>query len=67
MILVSIVVSSITSIVQSAAACLVYIDLRMRKEGLDLALVRFVENRQAGTANAQNPFAVPDTAPRPFA
>lgn len=67
MILVSIVVSSITSIVQSAAACLVYIDLRMRKEGLDLALVRFVENRQAGTASTQNPFAVQDAAPRPFA
>jgi hypothetical protein len=57
--LVSLIVGSITSIVQSAATALIYIDLRMRKEGLDLTLVRFVENRQAGMPTAESPFAAP--------
>jgi hypothetical protein len=42
-ILVSLVIGSVTIVVQSAAVALVYIDLRMRKEGLDLELQRFVE------------------------
>jgi hypothetical protein len=57
--LVSLIVGSITSIVQSAATALIYIDLRMRKEGLDLTLVRFVENRQAGMPTPESPFAAP--------
>ncbi len=44
---VALIASSIGLIVQSAAAALIYIDLRMRKEGLDVELVRFVEARQA--------------------
>ncbi|MBN9629481.1 MAG: hypothetical protein J0I18_02555, partial [Actinobacteria bacterium] len=42
------IVGAIGSVVQSAALGLIYIDLRMRKEGLDLELVRFVEARQTG-------------------
>ncbi len=42
------IVGAIGSVVQSAAIGLIYIDLRMRKEGLDLELVRFVEARQTG-------------------
>ncbi|TAM67502.1 MAG: hypothetical protein EPN48_12725 [Microbacteriaceae bacterium] len=60
--LIALVIGSITSIVQSAVGALIYVDLRMRKEGLDLTLQRFVENRQAGTVGAQNPFAVPTAA-----
>ena len=45
------VMSSIALVVQSAATGLIYIDLRMRKEGLDLDLARFVEESSAG----QNP------------
>ena len=47
-ILVILVVSSITLVVQSAATGLIYIDLRMRKEGLDLDLARFVEEQSTG-------------------
>jgi len=66
--LISLVIGSITSIVQSAVSALIYVDLRMRKEGLDLTLQRFVENRQDGTVGAQNPFAVPtaDAPQNPF-
>jgi hypothetical protein len=42
-ILISLVLGAVTAVVQSAAVALVYIDLRMRKEGLDLELQRFVE------------------------
>ena len=43
------IVSSIGLVVQSATASLLYLDQRMRREGLDLELVRFVEARQAGS------------------
>ncbi|CAD5993550.1 hypothetical protein [Agreia sp. COWG] len=49
--LVTLVLGAITAVVQSSAAAVVYIDLRMRKEGLDLELLRFVEARQAGTVD----------------
>jgi len=42
-ILISLVFGAVAAVVQSAAVALVYIDLRMRKEGLDLDLQRFVE------------------------
>jgi len=42
-ILIAAVIGAVTAVVQSAAVALVYIDLRMRKEGLDLELQRFVE------------------------
>lgn len=42
------IIGAIGSVVQSAAISLLYIDLRMRTEGLDLELVRFVEARQTG-------------------
>ncbi len=41
---------------QSSATALIYIDLRMRKEGLDVELVRFVEARQAGDASVPDPY-----------
>lgn len=45
---VSVVVGAIGSVLVSAATALLYLDLRMRKEGLDLELQRFVELRAAG-------------------
>lgn len=56
LILVSLVVTAVTSVVTAAAVSLVYIDLRMRTEGLDLELVRFVEARQAGDTSVPDPF-----------
>ncbi|WP_141692875.1 hypothetical protein [Leifsonia xyli] len=61
--IVGAVVGAIGSVVQTAAVALLYIDLRMRKEGLDLHLVRFVEARQAGQ-DLPDPYTQPaPTAP----
>ncbi len=46
--LVGALVGTVTSIVTSATSALVYIDLRIRREGLDLRLMQFVDARQAG-------------------
>jgi hypothetical protein len=56
LIVVTVVITAIGLIVQSSATALIYIDLRMRKEGLDLELVRFVEARQAGDASVPDPY-----------
>jgi hypothetical protein len=54
--IVSVVIGAITTVVQSATTALIYLDLRMRKEGLDLELARFVESRQAGAADLADPY-----------
>lgn len=48
---------AITSVIQSATTALVYIDLRIRKEGLDLELARYVETRQSGATPDPFPHA----------
>ena len=58
LIIVTLLVASVTSVVQSAAIAFIYIDLRMRKEGLDLELIRFVEARQSGDQSVQDPYLV---------
>ncbi len=55
-IVVSIVISAITSIISTATTALIYLDLRMRKEGLDLELTRFVEARHTGAGADENPY-----------
>jgi hypothetical protein len=55
--IVSVVFGAIGAVVQSATVALIYIDLRMRKEGLDLELARFVEARQAGVTDLPDPYA----------
>lgn len=56
---VQLVFGAITSVVQAAAISVIYVDLRIRKEGLDLDLIRFVEARQAGLAGPDDdPFLV---------
>lgn len=52
---VALVVTAIGMVLQSATASLLYLDLRMRKEGLDLELGRFVELRAAGS-EAPDPY-----------
>lgn len=59
------IVSSLGLVLQSATASLLYVDLRFRKEGLDLDLARYVEQRAAGIA-APDPF-LPHTLPQPQA
>jgi hypothetical protein len=58
LIVVSLLVASVTSVVQAATIAFIYIDLRMRKEGLDLELIRFVEARQSGVGSVPDPYLV---------
>ncbi|MGR2753234.1 glycerophosphoryl diester phosphodiesterase membrane domain-containing protein [Agromyces arachidis] len=61
----SILIGAITSVVQAALIAVIYIDLRMRTEGLDLELERHVEARDAG-APVSDPYApVPDATVHP--
>ncbi|WP_345763859.1 hypothetical protein [Diaminobutyricibacter sp. McL0608] len=53
---VSAVIGAVMAVVQSSAVALIYLDLRMRKEGLDLHLIRFVEARQSGVAGLPDPY-----------
>lgn len=64
-IVVTVVIATITSIVMTATTALLYLDLRMRKEGLDLELTRFVELRQTETVGATNPYLRPTEASAP--
>jgi membrane-anchored glycerophosphoryl diester phosphodiesterase (GDPDase) len=57
LVVVSVVFAAITAVIQSATIALLYVDLRMRKEGLDLDLARFVEARQSGAAGLADPFS----------
>ncbi|WP_423918332.1 hypothetical protein ACPEEZ_10205 [Frigoribacterium sp. 2-23] len=58
-IVISAVITAIGSIVQAASIGLVYIDLRIRSEGLDLELVRYVERRAAGATDQPDPYRTP--------
>jgi hypothetical protein len=57
-------VETITAVISTAATALIYIDLRIRKEGLDLALMRYVDARAAGAQDLADPYLVTAT-PRP--
>jgi hypothetical protein len=60
------IVATITAIVSTASTALIYLDLRIRKEGLDLQLMRFVDARQAGRTDVADPYLVaPSLAPSP--
>ncbi|WP_309620975.1 glycerophosphoryl diester phosphodiesterase membrane domain-containing protein [Salinibacterium sp.] len=55
-VIVTIVFGAIAAVIQAATTALIYIDIRMRKEGLDLELSRFVEARQAGDTSVMDPY-----------
>ena len=57
-----VVLGAVATVVQSATTGLLYIDLRIRKEALDLDLIRFVEARQTGDASVPDPYLVIQTA-----
>lgn len=63
----SAIAETVTAIIATASTALIYIDLRMRKEGLDLQLVRFVDARAAGQTDVPDPYLPtppgPDTDP----
>lgn len=60
----SILIGAITSVVQAALIAVIYIDLRIRTEGLDLELERHVAARDAGTA-VSDPYATVPPGPAP--
>jgi membrane-anchored glycerophosphoryl diester phosphodiesterase (GDPDase) len=59
--ILSLLIGAITAVVQAALVAVIYIDLRMRKEGLDLELERHVELRDAGHP-VDDPYRAPDRA-----
>jgi len=46
---VTLILGAVIAVVQSATIALIYLDLRMRTEGLDLELQRYVESVQTGS------------------
>ncbi|MEO7349646.1 MAG: hypothetical protein ABIW32_07305 [Terrimesophilobacter sp.] len=52
----SVIIGTITSIVMTATTSLLYLDMRMRKEGLDLELTRFVEAGHLNADESANPY-----------
>ncbi|WP_052460565.1 glycerophosphoryl diester phosphodiesterase membrane domain-containing protein [Microbacterium gorillae] len=64
--IVQLVVSAVGSVVTATAATILYIDARMRKEGLDIDLLTYVERRDAGEPTVADPYAYdPATVHRP--
>jgi hypothetical protein len=61
--IVSALVQTVTAIVSTAVTALIYIDLRIRKEGLDLALMRFVDAQAAGQTDVPDPYLTADSIP----
>ncbi|MFC5503359.1 hypothetical protein ACFPJ4_14015 [Lysinimonas soli] len=59
---VTAVVGAVGLVLSTATTALLYLDRRMRLEGLDLDLSRFVERRQAGEPDLRDPYLPP--APR---
>ncbi|HEY5229288.1 MAG TPA: hypothetical protein VIJ11_00165, partial [Galbitalea sp.] len=57
------IAETITAIIATASTALIYIDLRIRKEGLDLQLLKFVDARTAGATDLPDPFLPPVTTP----
>jgi hypothetical protein len=62
-----VVLGAVASVVQASTTGLLYIDLRIRKEALDLELIRFVEARQSGDATVPDPYLSAPAPPAPFA
>lgn len=60
-VILSLLIGAITAVVQAALVAVIYIDLRMRTEALDLELVRHIEQRDAGIP-VTDPYAAPATA-----
>ena len=52
----TLLLQSVAVVVQSTATALIYIDCRMRREGLDLDLLAYVERRDAGATGLPDPY-----------
>ena len=65
-VVVTVTFQSITAVISAAATALVYLDLRIRREGLDLELAHFVEARAAGDLSVADPLLHRKTQPPPI-
>jgi len=52
----TLLLQSVAIVVQSTATAIIYIDCRMRREGLDLDLLTYVERRDAGATELPDPY-----------
>jgi hypothetical protein len=59
----TLIIGTVTGVIEAGTSVVVYIDQRMRREGLDLALTRYVEAAQLGQP-VGDPFAPPEWLPR---
>ncbi len=59
---VTAVISAVGLVISTATVSLLYLDRRMRIEGLDLDLARFVERRTAGEQGLRDPYLPSDAA-----
>ncbi|GAA1689460.1 hypothetical protein GCM10009808_02910 [Microbacterium sediminicola] len=62
---VILLIQSVAVIVQSTATGLIYIDCRMRHEGLDLDLLDYVDRRDAGNSDLGDPYRAHIGRPAP--
>lgn len=54
--IVTLLIQSVAIVVQSTATAILYIDCRMRHEGLDLDLLAYIERRDAGATALADPY-----------
>ena len=59
---VTAIISAVGLVLSTATVALLYLDRRMRLEGLDLDLARFVERRAAGEQGLRDPYLPPSAA-----
>lgn len=62
-VIVASVVGAVGTVVQTASTALLYVDLRIRREGLDLELARHVELREGGATDLPDPYRTPEAGP----
>lgn len=54
--IVTLLIQSVAVVVQATATAIIYIDCRMRREGLDIDLLSYVERRDAGGVGLPDPY-----------
>jgi membrane-anchored glycerophosphoryl diester phosphodiesterase (GDPDase) len=64
--MVVLLVQAVALVVQATASVLLYVDCRMRHEGLDIDLLTYVERRDAGAAVLEDPWTVHPGRPAPM-
>jgi hypothetical protein len=53
---VTLLIQSVAVVVQATATSIIYIDCRMRREGLDIDLLSYVERRDSGAVELPDPY-----------